>query len=184
MKIVWRTATSMDGRIASAWESLDFLEAIEDAAATTADFPDFLRSIDSIIVGGATLRWLIRGGHGWPHGDIPTWLVSRDQTLERQVGLTAAPFRRIEGDPIGLIDAMEAEGRQRAWLAGGGNIAGQLLAIDRIDEVEATIAPVALGAGPSLFGEQPLALRQFELAEVKRLGGNAVMARWVRPAAS
>ena len=180
MKIIWRTAMSMDGKIASSDESLAFLETIENGQEATADFPAFLASIDAIIVGAGTLRWLMREGHGWPHGDIPTWLVSRDAELQRQVGVTAAPFRRIAGDVRGLIASMEADGRQRAWLSGGGDIAGQLLAMDRIDEVEVTIAPVALGQGPSVFGDKALPPNKFVLVDCHKFADNAVVVKWAR----
>ena len=180
MQIIWRTAMSLDGRIASEDESLNFLDTISDQDRSVADFPAFMASVDAIIVGAGTLRWLIAGGHGWPHGDVPTWLVSHDASLEAQVGKTIAPFRRFEGDVSSLVAAMEAAGRQRAWLAGGGNLAGQLLAIDRIDEVDLTIAPVALGAGPSLFGDQALGLRPFDLAGVRQLTSNTVALRYRR----
>jgi len=179
MEIIWRTAMSMDGRIAAARDNLDFLETIADEEAPE-DFPAFLKSIDAIIVGASTLRWLIREGHGWPHGDIATWLVSRDGDLERQVGKTAAPFRRVEGDLRELVAAMEADGRQRAWLSGGGNLAGQLLAIDRIDEIEVTIAPVALGSGPSLFDGEALPLTEFRLVECRQLKESAAAIKWAR----
>ena len=77
MQVVWYTAMSMDGRIAVA-------------------------SIDAVVVGASTLRWLLRGGHGWPHDDLPTWLVSRDPALVGQVGSTRAPLRRVEG-PLGPV---------------------------------------------------------------------------------
>jgi riboflavin biosynthesis pyrimidine reductase len=179
MRIIWRTAMSMDGRLADKDDGLQFLETIDDRDAALGDFPEFLASMDAIILGATTLRWLIRNGHGWPHGDIRTWLVSHDAGLERQVGETVAPFRRFEGDMAALVAEMEADGRNRAWLCGGGDIAGQLLAIDRIDEVEATIAPVALGAGPSLFGSAPLAFRAFTLTS-SRTFGNAVEIKWRR----
>lgn len=176
--IIWRTAMSIDGRLASYDESLDFLQTISERAQAIEDFPAFLRSIDGIVVGAGTLRWLIRGGHGWPHGDIRTWLVSRDASLANQVGTMAAPFQRFEGDVRELMREIDASGCRRVWLAGGGEIAGQLLAIDRIDEIEATIAPVALGGGPSLFGQQPLPPRPFKLVDAHAVAGNAVLAKW------
>lgn len=178
--IIWRTAMSIDGRIATADESLDFLETISKEAQAVEDFGAFLRTIDGIIVGAGTLRWLIRGGHGWPHGDIRTWLVSHDESLIAQVGTTEKPFRRIAGDVGALVKEVDAAGCERVWLAGGGALAGQLLEIDRIDEIDATIAPVALGAGPSLFGDRPLPLRPFQLKEARSLADNAVLARWSR----
>jgi riboflavin biosynthesis pyrimidine reductase len=88
------------------------------------------------------------------------------------------------GDLAPLLDEIEASGAGRVWLSGGGNLAGQLLALDRIDEVQVTIAPVPLGAGPSVLGEQPLASRAFEVAECRVVAGNAVWIRWVRSRAT
>ncbi|HVW91175.1 MAG TPA: dihydrofolate reductase family protein [Devosia sp.] len=179
MKIIWRTAMSMDGRVAASGHDLSFLDSI-DIGGEASDFPAFLASIDAIILGAGTLRWLLREGHGWPHKDIPTWLVSRDPALEAAIGPTEAPFRRMAGDLAPVMAEMEAEGYQRVWLAGGGDVAGQLLAIDRIDEVEATIAPQAVGGGYSLFGDRALAPKRFKIAQPPRLAGNAVIVTWVR----
>jgi riboflavin biosynthesis pyrimidine reductase len=66
------------------------------------------------------------------------------------------------------------------WLAGGGNLAGQLLALDLLDEVLLTVAPVPLGRGPSLFGGEPLPLRTFVVADCRVVAGNAVRIRWLR----
>ncbi len=180
MEIVWYTAMSMDGRIATAGESLDFLDTIAEGEAAHGGFESFYASVDAIVVGAGTLRWLVRGGHGWPHGEKPTWVVTHDAALVAGLGETAAPLRRAEGDLRAVVDAIEASGARRVWLAGGGSVAGQLLALDRVDEVLVTIAPVALGAGPPLFGERALDLRVFEVAESRVIGGNAVSIRWRR----
>ncbi len=56
-------------------------------------------------------------------------------------------------------------------MIGGGNVVGQFLAIDRIDEVLVTIAPTFLGRGPALAdGEFPL--RRFRLTSVGRNEGD------------
>lgn len=183
MHISWRTAMSMDGRIASGTESLDFLDLIAGQEEAMADFPAFIASVDAIIVGAGTLRWLLRGGHGWPHGDRRTWLVSHDADLVRQVGPTAEPFHRHEGDVAALVRTMADAGCKRVWLSGGGDLAGQLLAIDALDEIELTVAPVALAAGSGLFGTAPLPLRAFDLADVRRLTSNTALLRYVRKAA-
>lgn len=181
MKIIWRTAMSMDGRVAASGHDLSFLDSI-DMGGDAGDFPAFLASIDAIILGAGTLRWLLREGHGWPHKDIPTWLVSRDSALRAAIGPTQAAFRRFAGDLAPMIAEMEAGGHRRVWLAGGGDVAGQLLAIDRIDEVEATIAPLPVGGGYSLFGDRPLAARPFQVVQPPRLVGNAVIVTWARQA--
>ncbi len=177
MEIVWYTAMSMDGRIASADQSLDFLDSL--AGSGPNDFEPFLRSVDAVLVGATTLRWLVGNGHGWPHDDLPTWLVSHDEGLAEAVRPTRAPLRRVEGDLAPALAAMEAHGRRRVWLAGGGDVAAQVLALDRLDEVVVTVAPAVLGSGPSLFEAASLPLRQFELVEA-RSAGQAARLRWLR----
>jgi riboflavin biosynthesis pyrimidine reductase len=73
---------------------------------------------------------------------------------------------------------MEEAGVSRVWLAGGGSVAAQVLALDRLDEVIATIAPTALGAGPALFDSVELPLRTFQLVDC-RPAGKAARLRWV-----
>ncbi|MFO0563159.1 MAG: dihydrofolate reductase family protein [Polyangiales bacterium] len=181
MEIIWYTAMSMDGRIASSDASLGFLETIDKSDEAERDFPAFLATIDAVIIGGATMRWLVDAGHGWPHQDLPTWLVSRDAALVERIGPTQATLRRVEGPLAPVVSELQASGAKRVWCCGGGEIAAQLLAIDRIDEVIATIAPVALGAGPGLFGARPLAEQPlFSLEECRPFAGNAVRARWRR----
>lgn len=180
MQIIWRTAMSIDAKLASHAHRLDFLEAIADKEAAMGDFAEFVASLDAIILGAATLRWLLREGHGWPHGDTPTWLVSHDPGLLAAVGSTAAPLLRIEGDLRALIQELADAGARRVWLCGGGSLAGQLLALDHIDQIDATLAPVALGAGPSLFGDQPLPARRFVVEDCRIVAGNAVHIRWRR----
>jgi riboflavin biosynthesis pyrimidine reductase len=177
MEIVWYTAMSMDGRIASAEHSLEFLETLSGSDAN--DFGDFIANVDGVLVGAATLRWLVGGGHGWPHDDLPTWLVSHDEALAESVRPTRTPLVRVAGDVTAAINAMELSGRRKVWLAGGGSIAAQVLAVDRLDEVIATVAPTALGAGPALFDGSRLARRTFDLVECRPSGTGARL-RWLR----
>lgn len=179
MEIAWYTAMSMDGRIASADGSLDFLDVLSDSGGN--DFGEFIAGVDGVLVGAETLRWLVGHGHGWPHDDLPTWLVSHDAGLAESVQPTRSPLRRVAGDLAPAIAEMEKAGLRRVWLAGGGSVAGQVLALDRLDEVIVTVAPVGLGHGPALFDGPELPLRTFELVECRSTGAAARL-RWVRAA--
>jgi riboflavin biosynthesis pyrimidine reductase len=177
MEIVWYTAMSMDGRIASAEGSLDFLDTLSGSGAN--DFSEFIAGVDAVLVGATTLRWLVAAGHGWPHDDLPTWLASNDDALAESVRPTRAPFVRVDGDLGQAIDKMERGRHRRVWLAGGGTVAAQVLALDRLDEVIVTVAPTALGLGPSLFDAPALPPRAFDLVECRSIG-RAARLRWVR----
>jgi riboflavin biosynthesis pyrimidine reductase len=177
VEIVWYTAMSMDGRIAGADHSLEFLDVVPGPGAN--DFDEFIAGIDGVLVGAETLRWLVRHGHGWPHDDLPTWLVSHDEALAESVRPTRAPLVRVAGSLTGAIEMVERGGRRRVWLAGGGSVAAQVLELDRLDEVIATIAPTALGSGPALFDGPRLPRRMFELIECRSVGSWARL-RWTR----
>lgn len=180
MQIIWYTAMSMDGRIASVDDSLAFLELIGPGADASGEFNSFLETMDAVILGASTLRWLMAGGHGWPHDDLPTWLITHDESLVERVGETRAPLVRAIGALDELVSSIREAGHKRVWMCGGGSIAGQLLKIDAIDEVIATIAPTVLGNGPALFDADDLPLHRFKLAELREWGGDAVRVRWVR----
>ena len=183
MKVIWHTAMSMDGRIATAAHDLAFLETIgpdSDGAGHETEFTDFLAGIDSVLVGGSTMRWLISQGMTMPATGKPTWVLSRDVTLLDRAGADPGLALRREGDISAVLDEIEAAGHEQVWLCGGGDIAGQALAVDAVDEVIATIAPTALGNGPALFDAPDLPLLTFQVAEVRRYGANAVRIRWVR----
>jgi riboflavin biosynthesis pyrimidine reductase len=125
------------------------------------------------------MRWLLDGGHGWPHDDLPTWLLSHDAGLAQRIGATRTPLLRCEGAIADVFDSIADAGHARVWLCGGGDIAGQALAADRIDTVIVTVAPTVLGSGPALFDGVDLPARAFQLTEYARLG-TAVQLTWVR----
>lgn len=180
MQLIWYTAMSMDGRIAGTDDGMEFLSTIDAIGEPDGAWDEFIASIDSVLIGGSTLRWLVAGGHGWPHGDLPTWLMSRDEQLAGALGELEQPLRQRQGDLAPVLDEIADAGCERTWLCGGGDLAGQALAIDRVDEVIVTVAPTVLGAGPSLFDAPDLPERRFELEQVRRYGAHGARLHWRR----
>ena len=100
--------------------------------------------------------------HDWAYGERPAWLVTHNPDPSRVEG---ADMRIFSGDVADLLGELEAAGLERVWVIGGGNVVGQFLAVDRIDEVIITLAPTFLGRGPAVAdGEFPL--RRFRLVDV------------------
>jgi riboflavin biosynthesis pyrimidine reductase len=182
VQVVWYTALSIDGRIAGAGDDMAFLEMV-DGSGEERDFDDFIAGVDALLLGGGTLRWLHGQGHDLPHRGIPIWLLSHDEPLAARAAAAdpgGTPVTRVEGDVAAVLDRIAAAGRERVWIAGGGDVAGQALAADRIDEVILTVAPTVLGAGPSVFDHPGLELRRFELAECREYGRGSARLRWRR----
>ncbi len=180
MEITWYTAMSMDGRLASADHSLAFLDLIGHRDDAEREFPDFIETIDAVLIGANTMRWLLDRGHGWPHGDLPTWLVTHDEQLDERIGSTDQPVVVHRGEVHQAVEQMREAGHRRVWLCGGGSIAGQLLRADLLDEVNATVAPAIVGSGPALAEGQNLPLRRFTLTQCEPIGGDAARLVWRR----
>lgn len=170
----------MDGRIASADHSLSFLETIGPRLDHKSEFSEFIAEIDAVILGASTLRWLMAGGHGWPHDDLETWLVTHDKVLVQKVGDTREPLHHVSGSLQGMVNEIRSVGHKNVWLCGGGNLAGQLLGLDAIDDVKVTIAPTVLGSGPALFDFDKLKHRRFKVVEACDGGGDTVRVHWQR----
>ncbi len=172
--IVYYAALSLDGRIAGLDHDLAFLKTL--AGGPERDYENFVAGVDSLIMGARTWDFLVQHG-SWPYGDTPTWIVTHAERLAELAGTDAVePFA---GDPAELVRMIEARGLQRTWLVGGGDLAGQLLAADLVDELILTVAPTLVGRGPTLAdGEFPL--RRFTLAELERFGEDGVRLRYER----
>ena len=179
MHVIWYTAMSMDGRLAGPGGDLSFLQTIDPH--DIEEFDAFLAGIDVVVVASTTIRWLEREGHGsLPAEDKDIWVLTHDDDLAGRMIASSDRVTRRQGDIGPVLDEMRSAGYRRAWICGGGNLAGQVLELDRVDEVIVTIAPKALGSGPALFESSGAPSSAFRLEECRRYGKDAVRLRWVR----
>lgn len=180
MHVIWYTAMSMDGRLAGPGDDLSFLQSI--APHDLNEFDIFLASVDAVLVGSTTIRWLEREGHGsLPAADKDVWVLTHDDELAARMAGTSDRVSRRQGDVGPVLDEMAAAGHERVWICGGGDVAGQIARLDRIDEVIVTIAPTILGSGPALFEFVGAPVGGFHLKEAGSYGGgDSVRVRWIR----
>ena len=162
--ITYYAALSLDGRIADSEHGIGFLQLLE--RGPESDYEDFYAGVDSLILGGRTWDFMVRHG-SWPYAGKPTWIVTHAEELAEIPG--AEPPERFAGPLEELVALIRDRGHERTWLVGGGDLAGQLLAADLLDELILTYAPTLVGNGPALAdGEFPL--RRFHLVEVSKWG--------------
>jgi dihydrofolate reductase len=172
--IVYYAALSLDGRIAGLDHDLAFLETLE--GGPERDYEKFIAGVDSLIMGARTWDFLVQHG-SWLYGDTPTWIVTHAEGLADLAGTDAVePFA---GDLAELVRMLEARSLQRTWLVGGGDVAGQLLAADLLDELILTVAPTLVGRGPTL-ADGVFPIRRFTLTELGRFGADGVRLRYTR----
>ena len=162
--IVYYAALSLDGRLAGPDHDLSFLQTL--SRGPEGDYERFYESCDSLIMGGGTWEFMVRHG-SWPYAGKPCWLVSRSHTPDELP--EAEPVETFAGDLRDLVALIEGRGLKRTWLIGGGDLAGQLLDADLLDELILTFAPTLLGQGPAL-ADGAFPLRRFRPVRVEHHG--------------
>jgi dihydrofolate reductase len=172
-RIVYYAAMSLDGRIAGPDHDLSFLQLLE--RGPESDYADFYDSLDSLIMGAGTWDFMVRHG-SWPYADKPCWVVTHREEL---APLEGAVYETYAGDLAELVRRIGDRGYRRTWLIGGGDLAGQLLEADLLDELILTVAPTLVGRGPAL-AEGDFPLRRFALTEVGRWSENGAQLRYER----
>lgn len=153
MRVIYCTASSLDGYLADPDQSLAWLFAQDHAEPSNANLrlDTLLSRTEAILMGSTTYLWVRDqiGTADWPYRQ-PTWVLSHherepipDAELVFDSGDVASVLDRISAtvsNPDGVI-----------WLVGGGDLAGQLAEAGLLDEVIISYAPVMLGAGAPLL---------------------------------
>jgi dihydrofolate reductase len=174
VRVSYYVAMSLDGRIAGPGHDLAFLQTLE-GGPDGYGYGEFIAGIDGLVVGASS--WDFMKDYPWPYGDLPIWVLTHREDVPAVEG---AEMHVFSGDVEALVAELEAAGRESVWVIGGGNVVGQFLAADRLDELIVTVAPTFLGRGPALAdGELPL--RRFRLVGVTRFEGeDGVQLRYER----
>jgi dihydrofolate reductase len=164
---VYYCASSLDGYIAEADDSLAWLLGYQGAYADEAAEPGpmseggayegFYAGVGALVAGSITYEWILdhleASGEPWPYPGKPFWVLS-SRELRRPAG---------EGVDVRVVDASVAEiygemvaaaGDGALWVVGGGGVASQFAAEGLLDEVHVTVVPVVLGSGKPLFASR------------------------------
>lgn len=142
------TASSLDGFIATAEHSLDWLLRQDIDENGPMAYPGFIAGIGALAMGSSTFEWVMRREGGrWDYAQ-PTWVFThRDIPAPAggDVRFTHEDVRQVHADM-----AAAAEGKD-LWIVGGGDLAGQFADAGLLDQVWVQYAPVVLGSGPPLL---------------------------------
>ncbi|HET9369838.1 MAG TPA: dihydrofolate reductase family protein [Vicinamibacterales bacterium] len=174
--VTYGGACSLDGYIARADGSVDWLHFSPDVAAI---MKDYWARIDTMLVGRKTWEVMAAsfgGGRARPSkrknatkaGRIQTYVFSRTLSDDPAPGVTL-----VRDDPGAFVTRLKSGPGKDICVMGGGELAGSLFAAGVIDEVGFNIQPVLLGGGIPAFvsagRETPL-----ELVECRQIDGGCV----------
>lgn len=131
------------------------------------------RHFDTVVMGRGTYAPALDAGITSPYAHLRQYVVSTTLPADMDPQLEV-----VAGDPLALVRRLKQESGLGVWLAGGGRLAGTLLA--EIDELVIKRYPVVIGAGIPLINadrSQPL---PFAITDTRALEGGTTVTTYVR----
>lgn len=149
-KIKLYIAISLDGKIADANGSTDWLEQIPNPDQNDYGYFDLLNAVDVTLMGNSTYQQVRSFPIPFPYADKENYVFTRNGNLKKDEYATfvSANFKET------LMDLKNKEGKD-IWLIGGGEVNTLLQSMDLIDEYLVFVMPIILGEGTPLFAAHP-----------------------------
>ena len=142
-------ASSIDGFIADEHDNLDWLLQFEDDKDDANPYDVFIKDVGPLAMGATTYEWVQRNHPGeWFYADRPTWVFTH-----RELSPIEGANLVFTADDVATVHAamVDAADGKNIWLVGGGELVGQFLDHDLLDEIWLSVAPVTLGTGAPLL---------------------------------
>ena len=145
LDLIYDVAASLDGYIAPLDRGVSWLAPFASPGEDYG-YADCYRSIDAMLMGSQTFKQASQLPQ-WPSPDKPCWVLSR-----QHVSIALPHVCVTDQSPWEVVAELDRRGCQRAWLVGGGQLAGSFRAQRLITAYIVSVIPVLLGAGVPLFG--------------------------------
>ncbi len=157
MKISVFVGTSVDGFIARKNHSFDFLPENPEPHG----YDDFIKSVDTIVIGRNTFEVVRNMGVGWPYGKEMRVVVLSGRPLD--LSKIEGKVEQMSGEPAEIVAKLEASGATHLYVDGGDTVQ-RFLRAGLVTHLIITRVPVLIGDGISLFGSLPHDLKLRHIA--------------------
>lgn len=138
-KVVLNLAVTLDGYIAGPNGEYDWCLTDDDYGMT-----DFLKSVDTTLMGGRSYREIIKFGPPYP--EFTNYVFTRTEKNEPHNNIVF-----VSGDIPEFVRSLKHKKGKNIWLFGGSEIIHPLIEEDLVDEMMLAIHPLLLGGGLPLF---------------------------------
>jgi len=179
--VVWKVASTLDGRVAAADGTSRWITGEPARAAVHR----LRATCDAVVVGSGTVladdpQLTVRDAQGRDAGRQPMRVVvdrrDRVPATARVRDDAAATLVSGVGDPAELLAELFDRDVRRVLLEGGPTLTAAFLRAGLVDEIVMHLAPKLLGAGPSLVGDLGIgtigAALTLDVVDVTLLGGD------------
>ena len=145
-KVILYIATSLDGYIAREDGDISWLSIVE-APGEDYGYGEFIKTVDTVIMGRKTYDKVLSFGIEFPHRDKECYIITR-QHRPPDGNITF-----YNGDIGELIKNLKGKGGKDVFIDGGAQVVNELMKLDLIDEYVISIIPIFLGSGIRLFDD-------------------------------
>jgi dihydrofolate reductase len=170
-EVVYYAASSLDGFIATPEGGLDWLAPFENSGEDYG-YSAFYDSVEAVLLGSRTFEQALGFGE-WPYPGKPTWVFS-----SRPLEPVPESVTVTDRSPAEVLDELGSHGVTRAWLVGGGRLAGSFQAAGLISSYIVSVIPVILGAGIPLLGGSG-SVQRLQLVDTKQYPDGVLQLRYV-----
>ncbi len=143
-KVILYIATSLDGYIAKPNDDLSFLSIVQQDGEDYG-YADFIKSVDTVILGRKTYDWVMTQVSEFPHADKNSYIITR--TARPSIGKTIFYTGKLRD----LVLRLKSEQGKNIFIDGGAEIVNELLKENLIDEFIISVIPILVGSGTKLF---------------------------------
>ncbi len=171
-KVIYNTASSLNGYIADENNSLNWLFEID--SPEMPDHNKFLENIGVLISGSTTYEWvlenedLLQHPEKWPqfYGKKPYYVFTSRELLVPD----GADVRFVNGSVQDHFQEIQTNSNNNdIWIVGGGDLAGQFFDAGLLDEIQISFTPASLEHGAPLLPRK-ISSKNLSLQSVNRYG--------------
>jgi dihydrofolate reductase len=171
-RVILYIAASVDGFIAKTDGDIAWLSQV-DAPPEDYGYAEFVKTVDTVIMGRKTYDKVLGFGAEFPHKDRKVFVLSRKKK-GADANVTFA-----SGDPAKLIARLRKQEGKDIFCDGGAQVVHALLKKDLIDVLVVSLIPVLLGDGIPLF-KKGRPERRLKLIESRSFPTGLVQLRYER----
>lgn len=183
-KITYGGAASLDGFLAGADGSLDWLHFSKDVQEVMTNY---WKDVDTILMGRKT--YVASAGQYAPAEDKPNKSKPAKSRKRKEPTMRTYVFSRtltaievpgvelVAADAVQFVRELKSRPAKGICLMGGGELAQPLLAAGLVDEIGLNIHPILLGSGIPVFRDPGHRIK-LALAECRKLEEGCILANY------
>ena len=147
-RLILYIAQSLDGYIADAEGSTQWLHDLPNPDQSDYGFQAFLEGIDTIVMGRKTFDTVMAFDIPWPYTQQQCHVLS-----SRNIEDLPENCQHLQDWSPKVLDKIKASAQKDIWLLGGAELVKSCLELHLIDEMKIFTMPISLGQGIRLFKE-------------------------------